>query len=85
VGKSARALVEKVVRRIDIQHAATCTVVVRLNHNCDLHIRTTASHALDVLSGRTVFPAKDTTVFDLNGKKLSVRELKRLDEGEPKA
>lgn len=73
------------MRRIEIQNTATCTVVVRLNHNCDLHIRTTARHALDVLSGHTVFPAKDTTVFDLDGKKLSLRELKRLDEGGSKA
>lgn len=75
---------EIVVRRIDVHSVAICTIVVRLNHKSNLHIKTTARHALDVLGGHTLFSPKDTTVFDLNGKKLPLRELKRLDAGSAK-
>lgn len=70
------------VRRIDSLNAGICTVVVRLNRNCDLHIRTTASHALEVIGGKTIFVADDVTVFDLNGKALTVEKLKLLKASE---
>ncbi len=73
------------MRRRDILNAEICTVVVRLNRNSDLHIRTTASHAVEVLSGNTIFAAEDVTVFDLNGRALTLEKLKLLKDGERKA
>lgn len=70
------------MRRIDSRNTGICTVVVRLNRNCDLHIRTTATHALEVIGGTTIFVADDVTVFDLNGKALTVEKLKLLKESE---
>lgn len=61
-----------------------CTVVVRLNRNSDLHIRTTATHALEVVSGRTLFAANDVTVFGFDGNALPMGTLILLKEDEQK-
>jgi hypothetical protein len=56
-----------------------CTIVVQLVGSRELTIRTTTSHALQVLRGHTIFPPKKVTVVDLDGKTLTIEDLERRE------
>lgn len=59
-----------------------CTVIIPLNKRSVLEIATSAAHALQILSGETVLPAKQAQVIDPDGKPLTKRDLLRLRDGE---
>lgn len=69
------------MRKLSDRNPLVCTVSVRLNRNCNLEIKTSAGHALEVLEGRTIFPVGDVTVFDRDGKKLTAADLTRIKRG----
>jgi hypothetical protein len=68
-------------RLIEFNSGSWCTVVVSLRFT-KLEITTTASHALKILGGQTIFPANDASVFDENGKPLGVVELALMQQNE---
>jgi len=47
-----------------------------------LEISTSATHALEILAGDTILPAKQAKVIDLNGHPLSKRDLLQLRDKE---
>jgi len=59
-----------------------CTVVIPLNKRSVLEISTSATHALEILAGDTILPAKQAKVIDLNGHPLSKRDLLQLRDKE---
>ncbi len=60
----------------------SCTVVIPLNAQSTLEIKTTAEHALEIVSGQTLLPAKNVRVFDADNKELSKRDLTALARAE---
>ena len=59
-----------------------CTLVVNLKNGAVLKIKTTATHAVEVLGGRTALPQGDTQIFDSDGHPLKDDELLRLTKAE---
>jgi len=51
-------------------------VVILLNERSDLNITTSASHALAILKGETLFPPRTVKVFDADGKPVSKAQLR---------
>ncbi len=61
---------------------SSCTVVIPLNTKSVLEITTTATHALDIISGNTVLPTKRVKVLSRDGKPLTKKDLTRLKSEE---
>lgn len=57
-------------------------VVIPLAHTA-LELATTASHALSILNGETVFSGKLAKVFGEDGQPVTKRELARIVKQEP--
>jgi hypothetical protein len=57
-------------------------VVIPLNQRSILEISTSAAHALEILAGRTVLPAKQAKVIDPDGRPLTNRDLLRMRDSE---
>lgn len=66
-------------RLIEFNSETWCTVIVSLRFT-NLEITTTASHALKILGGETMFPAKDTSVYDGDGRQLTPDQLARMQK-----
>lgn len=66
------------MRQPDGSQSDVCIIVIRLNARTDLHIRSTALHAFDVLSGQTLFDPETAYVIDMSGKQLTISDLKKL-------
>jgi hypothetical protein len=47
-----------------------------------LEISTSAAHALEILSGDTILPAKQAKVIGLDGQPLTKRDLLRIRDSE---
>lgn len=60
----------------------SCTVVVALNKSSVLEITTTASHALEIIRGKTIIPSQHAHVTDLDGRPLYEQDLVRLKKSE---
>jgi hypothetical protein len=57
-------------------------VVIPLNKRSILEISTSAAHALEILSGDTVLPAKQAKVIGLDGQPMTKRDLLRIRDSE---
>ena len=55
-----------------------CTVVILLNKRSVLEIGTSASHALEIISGETVLPSNQAKVIDADGNPLTKNDLLHL-------
>lgn len=66
------------MRQADGSQSDVCTIVIQLNARADLHIRTTPVHALDVLSGQTLFDPETASVIDMSGNALTISDLQKL-------
>lgn len=63
------------MRRFLANDAGVCVVRVRLRSDRTYEIVTSAEHAIEILGGTTAIPARLVTIFDRDGKRLSVRQL----------
>lgn len=70
------------MRRRQQSQPHACTVTVQLNARATLEISTTADHALQIVRGETVIPAKHVKVFDLDNNPLTETDLARLAKDE---
>lgn len=59
-----------------------CTVIIPLSKRSVLEIGTSVSHALEIISGETILPAKQTKVIDADGNPLTKNDLLRLRDSE---
>ncbi len=60
----------------------SCTIIIPLNKRSVLEIRTSATHALEILSGETVLPSKQAKVIDGDGNPLKKKDLLRLRDSD---
>ena len=60
----------------------SCTIVIPLNKNSVLEIATSAAHAIEIILGETVLPAKKAKVFDTDGNPLTKEALLRIRDSE---
>lgn len=60
----------------------SCTVIIPLNKHSVLELRTSATHALEILSGETVLPSEQTKVIDGDGNPLTKQDLLRLRDND---
>ena len=60
----------------------SCTVVIPLGKNGVLELGTSAAHALEIISGETMLPAKEAKVFDTDGNPLTKEALLRIRDSE---
>jgi hypothetical protein len=60
----------------------SCTVVIPLNKHSVLELGTSAAHALKIISGETVLPAKKAKVFNTDGSPLTKKALLQIRDSE---
>ena len=60
----------------------TCIARIRTRSGKTLHLSTSATHALDILGGRSLFDRSATVFYDFSGHSLNVAQLEKMADEE---